>query len=177
MGRHRAEGNPRRREAPHPGKRRGFRMVTAPTARSVRWSNWFAEHAVVFSFAGLLGLGIAMPCVSARFLTWENASNIGRQVSINAIIATGMTLVIITGGIDLSVGAVMTLAMTFGAGAMLAGVPVPLAVALALLTGGGCGAVNGVLIAYARLPAIIVTLATMEIPRGVALLYTGGYPL
>jgi ribose transport system permease protein len=138
---------------------------------------WLADHAAVFSFAGLLGLGVAMTCVSDRFLTWENLSNIGRQVSINAIIATGMTLVIITGGIDLSVGAVMTLAMTFGAGAMLAGVPVPLAVALALGTGLACGAVNGALIAYARMPAIIVTLAMMEIPRGIALLYTGGYPL
>ena len=118
-----------------------------------------------------------MTFVSDRFLTLENLGNIARQVSINAIIATGMTLVIITGGIDLSVGAVMTLAMTFGAGAMLAGVPVPLAIALALFTGMACGAFNGVLIAYARLPAIIVTLATMEIPRGIALLYTGGYPL
>jgi ribose transport system permease protein len=60
---------------------------------------------------------------------------------------------------------------------MLAGIPVAAAIGLALLTGIGCGALNGTLIAYARLPAIIVTLATMEIPRGVALLYTGGYPL
>src|SRR4051794_18517603 len=143
MGRHRAERNSRRREAPHPGKRRGFRMVTAPTARSVRWSNWFAEHAVVFSFAGLLGLGIAMTCVSDRFLTWENLSNIGRQVSINAIIATGMTLVIITGGIDLSVGAVMTLAMTLGAGAMLAGGAVALAGVVLVFLGEGSGGGGG----------------------------------
>ncbi len=151
-------------------------MTTTP-ARAVRWRAWLAEHAIVFSFGGLLGLGLAMACVSDRFLTWENLSNIGRQVSTNAIIATGMTLVIITGGIDLSVGAVMTLAMTFGAGAMLAGIPVPLAIALALVTGVACGAVNGALIAYGRMPAIIVTLAMMEIPRGIALLYTGGYPL
>jgi ribose transport system permease protein len=114
---------------------------------------------------------------SDRFFSWENLGNIGRQVSINAIIATGMTLVIITGGIDLSVGAVMTLAMTFGAGAMLAGIPVSLAIGLALCTGIVCGVINGALIAYARLPAIIVTLAMMEVPRGIALLYTGGYPL
>ncbi len=142
-----------------------------------RWRAWLDEHPSIYAFAGLLVLAVAMTFVSDRFLTWENLGNIGRQVSINAIIATGMTLVIITGGIDLSVGAVMTLAMTFGAGAMLAGVSVPLAIALAVFTGVGCGAVNGALIAYARLPAIIVTLATMEIPRGVALLYTGGYPL
>lgn len=152
-------------------------MVVAAGAPPARWRAWLEERPVVFSFAGLLALALAMTFVSDRFLTGENLGNIGRQVSINAIIATGMTLVIITGGIDLSVGAVMTLAMTFGAGAMLAGVPVPLAIALALFTGVTCGAVNGLLIAYARLPAIIVTLAMMEIPRGIALLYTGGYPL
>ena len=147
------------------------------TARSGgRWA-WLAEHPAVLSAAALLALGTTLTFVSDRFLTWENLSNIGRQVSINAIIATGMTLVIITGGIDLSVGAVMTLAMTLGAGAMLSGVPVPFAIALALLTGVACGLVNGALIAYLRLPALIVTLAMMEIPRGIALLYTGGYPL
>lgn len=151
--------------------------MTVSAGPQRRWRAWLAEHPSAFALAGLLALAVAMMFVSDRFLTWDNLGNIGRQVSINAIIATGVTLVIITGGIDLSVGAVMTLAMTFGAGAMLAGVPVPLAIALALLSGLLCGAVNGVLIAYARLPAIIVTLATMEIPRGVALLYTGGYPL
>jgi ribose transport system permease protein len=151
--------------------------VTVTGAQQRRWRAWLEEHPAVFSLAGLLVLGIVMTFVSDRFLTLQNLGNIGRQVSINAIIATGMTLVIITGGIDLSVGAVMTLAMTLGAGTMLAGMPVSLAVALALLTGIVCGAANGALIAYARLPAIIVTLATMEIPRGIALLYTGGYPL
>ena len=152
-------------------------MVVVTGRPSARWRAWLEEHPVAFAFAGLLALVVAMTLVSDRFLTGENLGNIGRQVSINAIIATGMTLVIITGGIDLSVGAVMTLAMTFGAGAMLAGVPVPLAIGLALIVGIVCGVVNGVLIAYARLPAIIVTLAMMEIPRGIALLYTGGYPL
>jgi ribose transport system permease protein len=139
--------------------------------------SWLDEHPEAFALLGLLALGVALAFISDRFLTAGNLANIGRQVSINAIIATGMTLVIITGGIDLSVGAVMTLAMTLGAGAMLAGVPVPLAVGLALITGVACGAINGVLVAYARLPAIIVTLAMMEVPRGIALLYTGGYPL
>ena len=152
-------------------------MVVVTGRPTARWRAWLEEHPVAFAFAGLLALVVAMTFVSDRFLTGENLGNIGRQVSINAIIATGMTLVIITGGIDLSVGAVMTLAMTFGAGAMLAGVPVPLAIGLALVVGIVCGVLNGVLIAYARLPAIIVTLAMMEIPRGIALLYTGGYPL
>lgn len=154
-------------------------MTRAVEAKAAprRWRAWLDEHPEAFALLGLVGLAVALTFVTDRFLTFDNLANIGRQVSINAIIATGMTLVIITGGIDLSVGAVMTLAMTFGAGAMLAGVPVPVAIGLALLTGLACGALNGALIAYARLPAIIVTLATMEIPRGIALLYTGGYPL
>jgi ribose transport system permease protein len=152
-------------------------MVNAVSASTTPRSAWLREHPEVFSLLGLIVLAAGMSLVSDRFLSWENLGNIGRQVSINAIIATGMTLVIITGGIDLSVGAVMTLSMTFGAGAMLAGVPVSLSVGLALGTGLLCGAVNGALVAYARLPAIIVTLAMMEVPRGIALLYTGGYPL
>ena len=152
-------------------------MVDVADAPAAQRRAWLGEHPEFFSLLGLVVLAVAMTLLSDRFLSWENFGNIGRQVSINVIIATGMTLVIITGGIDLSVGAVMTLAMTFGAGAMLAGVPVPLAVGLALITGAACGAINGVLIAYVRLPAIIVTLAMMEVPRGIALLYTGGYPL
>lgn len=138
-----------------------------------RRTAWLREHPEVFSLLGLVVLAVAMTFVSDRFLSWENLGNIGRQVSINAIIATGMTRVIITGGIDLSVGAVMTFAMTFGAGAMLAGMPVSLAIGLALSTGILCGAINGALIAYARLPAIIVTLAMMEAPRGIHLLRGG----
>jgi ribose transport system permease protein len=139
-------------------------------------SDWLARRPAIFSLAGLVVLCVAMGFVSDRFCTWENLSNVARQVSINAIIATGMTIVILTGGIDLSVGAVMTLTMTCSAGAMLAGASVWLAVLLGLAIGALCGALNGALIAYARLPAIIVTLATMEILRGIALLYTGGYP-
>ncbi len=121
-------------------------------------------------------LCIVLSMTTDMFLDWENIRNIGRQVSINAILATGMTFVIVIGGIDLSVGSVMALSMTVAAGAMLSGVPVPLAAAAALLVGAMFGVFNGMLIAVARLPAIIVTLATMEIPRGLALLSTGGYP-
>jgi len=134
------------------------------------------ENPTVLALIGLIILCLAMTCVSDRFATLDNFSNVARQVSINAIIAAGMTIVILTGGIDLSVGSVMALSMTFCTGAMLAHVPIPIAVLIGLLTGLFFGAINGVLIAYARLPAIIVTLATMEIPRGLALLYTGGYP-
>lgn len=130
----------------------------------------------VFAILTLLTLCVILSVASDRFLDWENFRNIGRQVSINAILATGMTFVIISGGIDLSVGSVMALSMTVAAASMLAGAPVPVAALAALLTGTLFGVINGFLIARAHLPAIIVTLATMEIPRGLALLSTGGYP-
>jgi len=139
--------------------------------------NFFRRNPLTYSLVGLVLLGVAMSFLSGEFLSPANLSNVLRQVSVNAIIAVGMTIVILTGGIDLSVGAVMALGMTTAAGAMLAGVPPFLAIILALLMGLVCGAVNGVLVAYVRLPAIIVTLAMMEIPRGAALLYTKGYPL
>ena len=82
-------------------------MVDVGEARAPgRWA-WLGERPELFSLLGLVVLAVAMTLLSERFLSWENFGNIGRQVSINVIIATGMTLVIITGGIDLSVGAVM----------------------------------------------------------------------
>ncbi len=134
------------------------------------------DNPSVLAFAGLVLLCLAMSFVSDRFATWDNLQNVTRQVSINAIIAAGMTVVILSGGIDLSVGAVMALSMTLTASSLLAGISMPLAIAIGLATGAACGAINGLLIAYGRLPAIIVTLAMMEIPRGLALLKTGGYP-
>ncbi|MES2743398.1 MAG: ribose ABC transporter permease [Pseudomonadota bacterium] len=112
-----------------------------------------------------------------QFLSVSNLVNIARQVSINAIIAVGMTCVILSGGIDLSVGSVMALSGTLTAGLMVAGMPVPLAIMLGLLVGIAFGVGNGFFIAYAKMPPIIVTLATMGIARGMALLYTGGYPI
>ena len=152
-------------------------MVIGPTRHAGGWRAWSTAHPTLLALGGLLVLTAVMTIVSDRFLSWENLGNIGRQVSINAVIACGMTVVIITGGIDLSVGAVMSASMTLTAGAMLAGLTVPVAVALGLLSGLLLGAFNGALVAYARLPAIIVTLASMEMARGAVLLYTGGYPL
>ncbi|NCD32218.1 MAG: ABC transporter permease [Spartobacteria bacterium] len=130
----------------------------------------------LLALTGFVVLFIVMIFVSDRFLSVKNLSNVGRQVSINAIIAVGMTMVIFTGGIDLSVGAVMALAGTFTAGAMLAGMHPWIAVSLGLLTGILAGTINGLLVAYGKMPAFIVTLAMMEVPRGIGLLYTNGYP-
>ncbi|MDB5765238.1 MAG: hypothetical protein JWQ61_52 [Collimonas fungivorans] len=132
---------------------------------------------VLFPLIGLVVVCLAMVVASDAFLSVDNLVNIGRQVSINAIIAVGMTCVILSGGIDLSVGSVMALSGTLTAGLMVAGLPAPLAILLGLAAGLACGIANGFFVAYSKMPPIIVTLATMGIARGLALIYTGGYPI
>ncbi|AHF90487.1 sugar ABC transporter permease [Opitutaceae bacterium TAV5] len=135
-----------------------------------------ARNQIIFPLLGLVLLCIIMICVSRQFLTPQNLSNVALQVSTNAVLAVGMTFVILTGGIDLSVGAVMALSMTVIAGSMLAGVPPPVGIGLGVLTGFAFGCFNGFVVSYGRLPSIIVTLGAMEISRGIGLLYTKGYP-
>ncbi|NMY27578.1 ribose ABC transporter permease [Pseudomonas sp. WS 5021] len=130
-----------------------------------------------YPFIGLLLVTAVMIVASDNFLTASNLSNIARQVSINAIIAVGMTCVILTGGIDLSVGPVMALSGTLTAGLMVAGLPPGLAIGAGLLIGVAFGIGNGLFVAYLHMPPIIVTLATMGIARGFGLMYTDGYPI
>ena len=123
-------------------------------------------------------LGLFMSIASDRFLSSANLFNVARQISINGILAVGMTFVILSSGIDLSVGSVMAFSGTIMAGGMVnMGLPPIMAVLLGFAVGSLIGFVNGFLVSYGRIPAIIVTLAMMEIPRGLGLLYTGGYPL
>ncbi|NWD91032.1 ABC transporter permease, partial [Pseudomonas sp. K5002] len=130
-----------------------------------------------YPFVGLLVVTLVMIFASDNFLTANNLSNIARQVSINAIIAVGMTCVILTGGIDLSVGPVMALSGTLTAGLMVAGLPPGLAIGAGMLVGVAFGIGNGLFVAYLHMPPIIVTLATMGIARGFGLMYTDGYPI
>ena len=127
---------------------------------------------------GLVAISAFMIIATDNFLSFSNLQNIALQSSINAIIAVGMTAAILTGGIDLSVGAVVALAGTLAAGLMVnMNVPMSAAVPLGLFVGAGFGLFNGYCVAYLRMPPIIVTLATMGIARGLALIYTGGYPI
>ncbi|EOV8089453.1 ribose ABC transporter permease [Providencia huaxiensis] len=129
-------------------------------------------------FVGLILLFVCMSIFNEHFLTVNNLSTIARQVSINAIIAIGMTFAILTGGIDLSVGAVMALSGTLMAGLMkYYGMDPYAAIALGLLSGVVFGFINGILAAYGKMPPIIVTLGAMIIAKGLALIYTGGYPV
>jgi ribose transport system permease protein len=156
---------------------RGSDMTSpAPFSAKALFSQ-FRQSTIFYPLIGLIVVSVVMVFASDSFLSYANISNIARQISVVGIIAVGMTFAIITGGIDLSVGAVMALSGTIAAGLMVKG----LDPTLALLAGVGIslifGLCNGALVAFARMPPIIVTLATMGIARGLALMYTSGYPI
>ncbi len=112
--------------------------------------------------------------ISPVFLTTRNFLNILEQLSINAIVAAGMTFVIIAAGIDLSVGSVLALGSMGTAGLLVSGVPVPAAIAGGVLVGIATGAVNGVAVAYGRIPAFIMTLGMLNVARGTVMFLTSG---
>jgi ribose transport system permease protein len=126
---------------------------------------------------GLLLLVLVLSSLSDRFLTVSNLLNVARQVSLNAIIAVGMTLVIITGGIDLSVGSILALSGSITAGLLVAGQDASIAVIAGLLVGALLGAGNGLLITRGGVPPFIATLGVMTIARGATLVYTDGRPI
>lgn len=126
----------------------------------------------------LLLLATYLSFVTPHFLTTSNLINVARQVSINVILAVGQTIVIISGGIDLSVGAVLALSASFGAVAMTYwGLGMWVGVVLALLVGTTAGFVNGVIITKGKIPDFIATLGMLSTARGVALIVTGGLPV
>jgi ribose transport system permease protein len=126
---------------------------------------------------GLLVIVIVFSLLSPNFLTQQNILNILQQSSINACVALGMTLVIIAGGIDLSVGPTAAIAAVAVAVLMAAGVPIILAIPIALIIGMAAGGLNGALVAYGGLQPFIVTLGTLSLYRAIALIYTGGNPI
>ncbi|MFJ9560630.1 substrate-binding domain-containing protein [Streptomyces fuscichromogenes] len=130
------------------------------------------------ALTALIVLVIAMSALSGDFLTTDNLLNVGVQAAVTAILAFGATFVIVSAGIDLSVGSVAALSATVLAwSATSHGVPVFLAVVLAVATGIVAGLVNGFLIAYGKLPSFIATLAMLSVGRGLALVISGGSPI
>ena len=129
------------------------------------------------TFAGLVALCLVLWAATPHFLTVSNLLNVLEQTSINAIVAVGMTYVIISGGIDLSVGSVLAVAGIALALALESSVPAPAAIALALATGTACGLANGLLITFGRLPPFIATLGMMSVARGAALMLAEGRPI
>ena len=129
------------------------------------------------TLSGLLGLCAVLSALTPHFFTVSNLLNVAEQAAIIAIVAVGMTFVIITGGIDLSVGSVLAFAGVVMASVLHAGAPVPLALLVALGTGLFCGLLNGALITVGRLPPFIATLGMMSVARGTALMFTEGRPV
>ncbi|MFF8189538.1 substrate-binding domain-containing protein [Streptomyces bobili] len=130
------------------------------------------------ALTALIVLLIAMSALSGDFLTTDNLLNVGVQAAVTAILAFGVTFVIVSAGIDLSVGSVAALSATVLAwSATSHGVPVVLAVVLAVATGIAAGLVNGFLIAYGKLPPFIATLAMLSVARGLSLVISEGSPI
>jgi len=142
--------------------------------RNVNLRDLSQRFGLVLSF---ILLCVALSLLSDRFLTLNNVVNVLRQSTINGIIAVGMTLVILTAGIDLSVGAVLALCTVVTADLLQKGAPVPLAVVAGLSLGTGLGVVSGLIITKARVPPFVVTLGMMTVARGLALTYTQGRPI
>jgi ribose transport system permease protein len=127
--------------------------------------------------AGLILIVLILSIINSDFLTISNVFNVLRQVSINALIAFGMTFVILTGGIDLSVGSIIALSSAFAAGMMATGTNSWLAIGVGVVAGTLMGTINGVVIARGKVAPFIATLATMTIFRGLTLVYTAGKPI
>jgi ribose/xylose/arabinose/galactoside ABC-type transport system permease subunit len=141
-------------------------------------SDFFSHYArQLGTLSGLLGLCVVLWALTPHFLTVSNLLNVAEQAAIIAIVAVGMTFVIITGGIDLSVGSVLAFAGVVMASVLHKEVPLPVALAVALGTGLFCGLVNGALITVGRLPPFIATLGMMSVARGTALMFTEGRPV
>src|SRR5436189_134134 len=120
-------------------------------------------------FAALLIVSIALALSTDRFLTLSNLLDVARRVSVINIIALGMTFVIITSGIDLSVGSIVALAGVSGAWSLTQGAPIAAGVAIGIIVGALAGLVNGALIGALHIPPFVVTLGTMGAFRGLAL--------
>lgn len=131
-------------------------------------------------FGALIALALlvmVISIVSPEFRTVKNFLSLLRQSSINGLIAFGMTCVILTDAIDLSVGSVLALSTALCAGMITAGVPAGLAMILALAIGTFLGAVSGILVTKGRLQPFIATLITMTVYRGVTMIFTGAKPI
>src|SRR5690625_4948543 len=123
---------------------------------------------------GLIFIIIILAFLSDSFLTVDNILNLLRQISINALIAFGMTFVILTAGIDLSVGSLLALGSALTAGMLSSGMDPILAIFLGLMIGLVLGAFNGLIITKGKVAPFVATLATMTIFRGATLVYTEG---
>jgi ribose transport system permease protein len=139
------------------------------------WLGFFQTYGLLLS---LLLLCLVLSVATDRFLTIDNLTNVLRQASINGIISIGMMMVILTRGLDLSVGSVVALATVVAADLLVRGTVGPAgAFLIAILIGSIAGLVNGLLVTFVRIPPFIATLGMMTFARGAALQYTEGTPV
>ncbi|WP_051251569.1 ribose ABC transporter permease [Psychrilyobacter atlanticus] len=126
---------------------------------------------------GLIIFGVIVSILNPRFLSTANLLNILRQTSINAIIAAGMTFVILTGGIDLSVGSILAICGAVSASMLAGGVNGYIVLIITIILGTILGAISGSFISYGKLQAFITTLVAMTLLRGATLVFTDGKPI
>ena len=163
-------------------------MVSMSETRS-RWFTAEQRRALIQEYGIFLAFLILAAILSVSnefFLTPGNISNVLLQTSINGVLAVGMTFVILTGGIDLSVGSVVALAgivsasfATTSSTAAIYGAPYPVAIPLVvgILVGVVCGALSGLIVSYFSVPAFVTTLGMLSAARGLTLIYGGGRPV
>ena len=162
-------------------------MSQTQTAKKSAFSSKFGKTAKTY-FKDNLGIIVAFlvlciflsvnPITSDSFFTTKNLFNVLRQISTNLYLACGMTMVIILGGIDLSVGSIIALSGCIAAGCVARyNLPIGVAIIMGIIMGLIVGMFNGVVICKTTIPPFIVTLATMNIAKGFAYVYTGGSPV
>lgn len=145
----------------------------------IKSMQWLKENLGIIIALFVLGAFLSLnPITKDSFLTQKNVFNVLRQISANLFLACGMTMVIILGGIDLSVGSIIALSGCIAAGGVVRyNLPLFIAILLGILVGLVVGMFNGLVISKTTIPAFIVTLATMNIAKGFAYVYTGGSPV
>lgn len=150
------------------------------TNRFIKGFNVFFKEnlGIIIAFLVLYIFLAVNPSTSQSFLTKMNMFNVLRQISTNLYLAAAMTMVIILGGIDLSVGSTIALTGCVSAAAVVRyGLPIPVALIIGLIVGVIIGMINGIIIAKTTIPPFITTLATLNIAKGLAYVYTGGSPV
>lgn len=151
-------------------------MLTSASKNSVSFLK--KNLGIVIALFVLCAFLAVNPGTSGMFLTQQNVFNVLRQISSNLFLACGMTMVIILGGIDLSVGAIIALSGCIAAGCVSRyGIPIWVAILIGLFVGLFIGMCNGLVISKTTIPPFIVTLATLNIAKGLAYVYTGGSPV
>lgn len=153
-------------------------MSTVSQIGSSTKREWRLSSARLGLIIALLVIGAVLSVLRPQFMTYTNLLNVARQISLNGILAVGVTYALLTGGVDLSVGSVVALAGVVAASLARPGDhPVLLPIGMGVLVGTLCGATNGTVVAYGRIAPFIVTLGMMTIARGLALVLSGGRPV